>query len=266
MAERTVPYSLTQVGTGTVRFPSGAPIPSISDAAVDPYHETRISKHYQVEGLLFWPQEKRQFPGIVLLHDHWGLNVQIKNLGNRLACEGFAVLLPNLYGRQGGMVTANGEVAEALGARLKDAEMMQDINSCCEYLNSRDHVTRQAHAVVGFGLGASLAMRFATRRKRLRGAVCYHGAIPDPIDELKELMCPLLYHRAGSDARVSDADIARLERAAKEFDKRIDIRTHPEAPAGFTDDMRADRYRPDAAAAAWDATVAFLTRCFETPR
>jgi len=45
------------------------------------------------------------------LHEAWGLTAQIKDLGARLACEGYGVIIPNLYGRLGGMVTANAEVS-----------------------------------------------------------------------------------------------------------------------------------------------------------
>jgi len=258
-------YSLTQVGTNTVRFPSGAPIPNITDTSVDPYTKTRVPKEYHVEGLLFWPQEKKTFPAIVLLHDHWGLNVQIKDLGNRLATEGFTVLVPNLYGRQGGMVTANYEVADALAARLNDAEQMQDINSCCEYLNTRDHVTKNVHAVLGFGMGGTLALRFATKRKRLRGSVALYGRIPDA-SMLRDLVCPILYHRAGADPSVTDADVTRLEHAGKEFNKRIEIRTYPDAPSGFCDEPRKNQYRAEHAAAAWNTSIAFLNDCFSSAR
>src|SRR5918997_992302 len=112
MTDRSPPFSIEQIGTNAVRFPSGVPIPTSTDAAVDPYFKTRIPKEVQVEGVMFWPQEKGLFPALVLL--------------------------PNLYGRQGGMVTANAEVADTLVTRIKEPDVLQDINSCCEFLNTRD--------------------------------------------------------------------------------------------------------------------------------
>ena len=269
-SERVPPFSLDQIGRGTVRFPSGAPIPSASDIAVDPYAKTRTPKEFHVEGLQFWPQlgpaEKTTYPGVVLLHEAWGLNDQIKNLANRLACEGYAVLVPNLYGRQGGMVTANAEVAQALAARMKEADTLQDINSCCEYLNTRDHVLKNVHAVVGFGLGGSLALRFACQRKRLRAAVAFYANVTTPPDLLKDLICPVLYHRAGADPSVSDGEISQLERAAKDFGKKVEIETYAGAPHAFSNETRKDSYRADAAAAAWERTVAFLNASFEAAR
>ena len=114
----SAPFTLDQIGTGTARFPSGVPIPTHSDAMVDPYIKTRMPKEVQVDTLLFWPQTKGIYPGLVLLHDWWGLTAQMKDLGARLACEGYVVVIPNLYGRLGGMVTANDDVGAALMDKL----------------------------------------------------------------------------------------------------------------------------------------------------
>src|SRR5262250_437847 len=160
MISTTAPFTLEQIGTGASRFPSGVALPTITDAAVDPYIRTRPIQTVQVECIEFWPQEKGPYPGVVLLHEWWGLNSQIKDLGARLACEGYSVIIPNLYAQLGGMVTANAEIAEALMGKLNESLVLQDINSCCEFLNTRDHIKRNIHCVVGYGMGGSYALRF----------------------------------------------------------------------------------------------------------
>ncbi len=263
MPERTIPFSLDQIGTGAVRFPSGAPIPSISDAAVDPYALTRISKEIHVEGIMFWPQVKESFPGLVLLHEWWGLNEQIKDVARQLAGEGYVVLVPNLYGRQGGMITANTELADILMSRTKDQELLQDINSCCELLNTRDHVKRNTHGVIGFGMGGSLAIPFGSHRRRLKAAVSYYGRMSSPGDTFKNLYCPLLYHQAADDDWVPAEDVDRLRQLAKEHGKTVDIRTYAGARHAFCNQTLKDSYHPEAARTSWEATVEFLATCFK---
>lgn len=258
----SAPFTLEQIGTGTCRFPSGVAIPTITDAAVDPYIKTRISKDVQVECIQFWPQEKGTYPGLVLLHEYWGLNSQIKDLGARLACEGYGVIIPNLYGRLGGMVTANADVAEALMNKLPESLVLQDINSCCEYLNTRDYIKRNLHGVVGFGMGGTFALRFATQRKRLRAAVSFYGRVSQP-ETLKDLLCPVLYHQAGLDTWVPEGDVARLRALADEPHKRIEVRTYPDAPHAFCNELRPDSFRFDVATKAWNATASFLTTCLQ---
>ncbi|HSC57588.1 MAG TPA: dienelactone hydrolase family protein [Nitrospira sp.] len=257
MISTTAPFTLQQIGTGTSRFPSGVALPTLTDASVDPYIRTRPIQTVQVDCIEFWPQEKGTYPGIVLLHEWWGLNSQMKDLGARLACEGYGVIIPNLYGRIGGMVTGNAEVAEALMGKLNESLALQDINSCCEFLNTRQFVKRNIHGVVGFGMGGTLALKFACHRKRLRAAVSYYGRMIQS-EALKNILCPVLYHHAGNDPWVSAQDIEHLRVAVSKDQKRIDIRSYANAPHAFSNESRPDSYREDAAAEAWAATVLFL--------
>ena len=266
MSQRVSPFSIEQIGTTAVRFPSGAPIPSISDASVDPYWKTRTSQAVHVEGVLFWPQEKGPYPGVVLLHERWGLTTPIKDVAMRLACEGYMVLVPNLYGRQGGMVTASTDVADTLASRVKEPDAMQDINSCCEFLNTRDQQKKNIHGVVGIGLGGTLALRFALQRKRLRAAVSFYGEIALPPAMLKDLVCPVLYHRAGADSAVTDEHIERLREAEHASGKSVTINTYAGAPHAFLDPTRKDTYRKDASESAWESTFRFLSERLQTER
>ncbi|HEX5646484.1 MAG TPA: dienelactone hydrolase family protein [Nitrospira sp.] len=260
---QTAPFALQQIGTGTARFPSGVPIPTHTDQMVDPYFRTRMPKEHQIDSLLFWPQVQGVYPGLVLLHDWWGLTGQMKDLGARLACEGYVVIIPNLYGRQGGMVTANDEVAAALMDRQHDAQVLTDINSCCEYLNTRTFAKRNIHGVVGYGMGGTYALRFACSRKRLRAAVSYYGKTIQPLELVKELASPFLYHRAGKDSWVTNDDIESLRAAAGEYGKKTEIHVYQDAAQAFCNEMKPAAYRADATALAWERTATFLKTCFQ---
>lgn len=259
----SAPFTLEQVGTGTARFPSGVAIPTHTDQMVDPYFKTRMPKEHQIDSLLFWPQKKGIYPGLVLLHDRWGLTGQMKDLGAHLACEGYVVIIPNLYGRLGGMVTANDDVAAALLERQNDANVITDINSCCEYLNTRDFAKRNIHGVVGYGMGGSYALRFACHRKRLRAAVSYYGKMVHPRELMKDLFSPLLYHQAGKDTWATNEEAEQLRAATTEYGKRAEIHAYPDAPHAFCNEMKPDAFRADDAALAWERTTAFLATCFQ---
>lgn len=260
---QTAPFTLAQIGTGTARFPSGVPIPTHTDQMVDPYFKSKMPKEHHIDCLLFWPQQAGTYPGLVLLHDWWGLTGQMKDVGARLACEGYAVIIPNLYGRLGGMVTANDDVAAALLERQNDAHIMTDINSCCEYLNTRHFAKRNIHGVVGYGMGGSYALRFACHRKRLRAAVSYYGKMVTPKELMKDLFSPVLYHQAGQDTWATRDDAEQLRSAAAEYAKRVEIHLYPEASHAFCNDMKPQTYDPDSSALAWERTASFLKSCFQ---
>ncbi len=260
---QTAPFTLAQIGTGTARFPSGVPIPTHSDQMVDPYFKSKMPKEHQIDCLLFWPQPPGTYPGLVLLHDWWGLTGQMKDLGARLACEGYAVIIPNLYGRLGGMVTANDDVAAALLERQNDAHVMTDINSCCEYLNTLHFEKRNIHGVVGYGMGGSYALRFSCHRKRLRAAVSYYGKTVAPNELMKDVFSPVLYHQAGKDTWVTQDEVEQLRSASADYAKRVEIHLYPEASHAFCNEMKPRAYDPDSSALAWERTASFLKSCFQ---
>lgn len=267
MTQRVTPFSLDQIGTGPVRFSSKGLFETHKDHMVNPYAHTKISKEVQIEGFQYWPQEKGHFPAIILLHERWGLTTQVKELAKRLACEGFVVLTPNLYGRQGGMVTANTEVAAALAERLDETLVLKDINACCEFLNtnmsedaSLDYTRRNVHGVVGFGMGGKLALRFACQRKRLRAAVVFYGELPVPVNSLEEAYCPIQYHAAEHDEELQPEDFTSFEDLAKHAKKEIQIHTYPNTAHGFCDEMHAQTFNANASQKAWEHMVAFLQK------
>jgi carboxymethylenebutenolidase len=158
------------------------------------------------------------------------------------------------------MVTGNAEVAEALMGKLNEGLALQDINSCCEFLNTREFIKRNIHGVVGYGLGGALAMKFASQRKRLRAAVSYYGRLVQADTALKDVFCPVLYHYAAQDPWVSAQDVERLRESAAEHKRTLEIRTYDNAPHGFSNESRPENYREAASTEAWAATALFLKR------
>ncbi|MCH6558248.1 MAG: dienelactone hydrolase family protein, partial [Nitrospirae bacterium] len=63
---------------------------------------------------------------------------------------------------------------------------------------------------------------------------------------LKDLCCPLQYHRGSADEWVSAEEVAQLCQAAEEYGKRVEIHTYDGAPNAFCNETRQEAYRPEA--------------------
>ena len=240
MTQHTAPYSLEQIGYGMVRFNSSGIFSTHKDHMVDPYAATRIPKEAQVEGIQYSPQAKGPFSAMVLLHDKWGLTSTIQDLAKRLACEGYVVLVPNLYGRQGGMVTANEEVADALCERLNEAQALQDINACFEFLNANlaedttlELITRNAHALIGFGMGGTLAIQTAAHRRRLQAAIAVSPALPQDSDLINKLHCPLMLHIPELTNALTPAQLQEFTKTCAQAGKSVTVQHYPDTADGF---------------------------------
>ncbi len=241
MIERTTPFSLDEIGYTPVRFNSTGIFETHKDQMVDPYAQTRMTKIPQVEGIQFAPQGTKDIlPALVVLHDRWGLTSPIQELAKRFASEGYVVLLPNLYGRQGGMVTANAEVAEALEERLDEKQVLQEINACFEFLNANlaedktlDRTTRNAHAVIGFGMGGTLAIKTATLRRRLQAAVSICGTLPENPESIGALHCPLFLQTTGQHSPQTQEEINKFCDKARQEGKKVETASYPSASRNF---------------------------------
>ena len=137
------------------------------------------------------------------------------------------------------MVTANVEVAEALRERLNEQQALQDISACFEFLNCNlsedtllDRTVRNAHAVVGFGMGGGLAIKVAAHRRRLQAAVAIGGTLPNP-ETAQSLFCPLMLQQAGHMPESSAEELEHFCQTAKDAGKTIDLHTYSEASPGF---------------------------------
>jgi len=241
MPQQETAYSLDQIGYTPVRFNSTGIFVTHKDQMVDPYAETRMPKVPQIEGIQYAPQiTEKTLPALVMLHDQWGLTSPIQDLAKELACHGYVVLVPNLYGRQGGMVTANEEVAQALMERLNEQQALQDINACFEFLNSNisedallEKTVRNNHAIVGFGMGGTLAMKTAAHRRRLKAAVAIGGIVPSDSETAQALYCPLLLQQAGQTPQSSPEEVEQFCQTAKDAGKIVDVHTYTNASPGF---------------------------------
>ena len=241
MPQQETAYALDQIGYTLVRFNSTGIFETHKDRMVDPYAETRMHKVPQVEGIQYAPQiTQKTLPALVVLHDQWGLTVPIQDLAKELACHGYVVLVPNLYGRLGGMVTANAEVAEALMEKLNEQQALQDIHACFEYLNCNiaedtllERTVRNGHGIIGFGMGGTLAIKAAAHRRRLQGAVAIGGTVPSDPETAEGLHCPLFLQQAGQNPQSSKEEIDSFCQTAKEAGKTVELQTYAEASPGF---------------------------------
>jgi carboxymethylenebutenolidase len=241
MTQQTTAYSLDQIGYTLVRFNSTGIFETHKDHMVDPYAATRMPKVPQVEGIQYAPQVTgKLLPVLVVLHDQWGLTSPIQDLAKGLACHGYIVLIPNLYGRLGGMVTANAEVAETLMERLNEQQALQDISACFEFLNCNltedtllERTVRNAHGVIGFGMGGMLAIKTAAHRRRLQAAVAIGGTLPSDPETAKGLFCPLMLQLAGQTPQVSPEELEHFCQTAKEAGKVVDVQHYSKASPGF---------------------------------
>lgn len=234
----------------------------------------------ELEGVRAYRAEPDGVPrgGVVLIHEIWGLVPHIRDIANRFAAEGYVVYAPDLLSDIGMTPEVGEEILEMMAdpdeerrsaaqPRLRAAlaptrapdfahSAVQRLRTVVDALEAEPGVDGRI-AVVGFCFGGSYSFALAAADGRVRAAVPFYGQAPDD-DAIALIGSPVLALYGQDDAPLIDAlPGVRATMAAAGVDFTAVV--YPDAPHAFFNDTNAQRYRPDAAAAAWTRTLEFLS-------
>ena len=210
----------------------------------------------KTEGFLATPKAFGKYPGIIVIHEIWGLVDHIKDVCMRLAREGYVALGVDLFN---GKTITKLEDGHKIREQLTEEEILADLNGGYAYLKTLENVNPKRIGSIGFCMGGGLSLLLACKNPEIAAAVVFYGRNPTPIDLVKNLQCPVLGNYAGADMAIKEADINLLKETLTKYAKTFDIKTYPGAPHGFFNDTR-ESYRPEAAKDAWERTLKFYDK------
>lgn len=194
-------------------------------------------------------------PGVLLLHSWWGLTPFFKGVADRLADAGFVALAPDLYG---GETAETPDEAEALLAGADVTAMVHLVASSVEVLRRLPATPDGPVGVVGFSLGASLALRAAARQPADVAAVTAFYGTTDV--DFAPVSAAVQCHVAELDELTPDDDVAYLEASLRLVGVDVEVHRYPDTGHWFFESDRAPAHDPLAADLAWERTLAFLRR------
>lgn len=216
---------------------------------------TFASNGSQAHGYLALPKSGSG-PGVIVIQEWWGLTTHIASIADRLAAEGFVALAPDLYG---GSTTHNADEAAQLMQQLPVDRAARDLRGAVDYLLSRDEVTGERVAAVGFCMGGAFVLQLAVQEGgKIAAAVAYYpvGNLPD---DYAGLQAAVLVHVAEEDQFVPASQADELaEKIAGGNGHKPEIARYPAGHAFNNDDNLLGTYDSDQAKKAWDSTVGFL--------
>jgi carboxymethylenebutenolidase len=193
-------------------------------------------------------------PAVVLIHEWWGLNDQIKAVTAEFAQQGFLALAVDLYD---GKVATTAEDANAYRTALDAGAATEALVAWVGYLRAHPGGNGKVGTVGWcFGGGWSLNASLATP---VDATVIYYGSVAKTAEELAPLAGPVLGHFGTLDERINAEMVAKFEAAMKAAGKP-DLTVHwYEADHAFANPSGA-RYDEADAQLAWARTLEFLTQ------
>ena len=203
-----------------------------------------------VSAALAMPEQKPA-AAVILVHEWWGLNDQIKSVATEIAKQGWLGLAIDLYG---GKVGSKPEEAETLMKAVVPAEASETMSTWVDWLRQNPDCNGKV-ASIGWCFGGGMALQAAMDRP-LDATVVYYGNVARSADELKSIKGPVLGQFANADQWINPAMVGGFEAAMKQAGKTLEVHRY-DANHAFANPT-GDHYDAEDARAAWDRTVAFL--------
>lgn len=208
----------------------------------------------RVPGYLAMPQIDALVPGVVVVQEWWGLNNQIKGVADRLAAEGFAALVPDLYH---GHVAEEPDDARKLAMEMSREQALVEIQGAVDYLVGLPGVDPKTVGVMGFCMGGALAAMMSYAGENVGAAVIYYGR--PPLDRAGEVKVPFLGLYGENDHSITVKDVMEFDTILAQNNINHEIHIYDEAPHAFANE-EGPNYRPEAAEDAWQRTVEWFRR------
>lgn len=174
------------------------------------------------------PANAGKHPGVIVIHEIFGLNDDIRRITGIVADLGYAALAPDLY--DGPRMRALCVVRTILAMSRGEGDAFKDIAAARTFLNLQPNVDAERTGVIGFCMGGSFALMYAVRAP-LRAAATFYGNVPKTVDQLKGV-CPVLGGFGGQD-RIFAPQGLRLEKLLTEMSVEHDVKVYPDAGHSF---------------------------------
>jgi carboxymethylenebutenolidase len=193
-------------------------------------------------------------PGFVMIQEWWGLNDQIKAMADRLAGEGYRVLVPDLYrGKKASDPDGAGQLMAALD--FADAAK-QDVRGCAQHLKRSGSAKA---GVGGFCLGGAVTVIAAVHVPDADAALCFYGIPPAAVADPAQVRMPFQGHFAQHDDWCNPAAVDALEAGLGKSGASFEIHRY-DAQHAFMNEARPEVYDRACADLAWRRATEFLAR------
>ncbi len=224
-----------------------------------------------IAGELALPKSAAPAPGVVIVHDVWGLSDVYRGVAQRLASAGFAALALDLYarGERPGTPADMPAVMRFMHA-LPDGRVLADIQAGLDYLRARPEVAGRSVGLTGFCMGGKYALLAASHSRELAAVVAWYGMLRAPardaqnpehaLDALERVRCPVLGLFGAEDALIPQSDVEELRRRASAWRAPIEVVVYAGAGHAFANESRPEAYREAAASDGWRRALEFFAK------
>ena len=202
-------------------------------------------------------------PGVLVVHEWWGLNDYARRRVRELAALGYSALAIDMYGA--GRCAAGMEEARALmqEALASPALLRERFLAGLELLRRQPGTDAGRLAAIGYCFGGRVVLDMARQGVALAGVVSFHGLLGTAAPATPgSVTAKILVAHGDADSLIGPADIARFKDEMRAAGADCRFRHHPDAPHGFSNPA-SPGYQQAADQRSWADMQAFFAELFE---
>ncbi len=208
-----------------------------------------------IGGYLAVPESAGKHPGIVVIHEDWGLTDWVKAQTRRLAEHGYAAIAVDLYR---GKVAYDPEYAYDLMVSTPPERALRDMEAALHFLTTLPNVNKEKIGSIGWSAGGKWSLLLAENDLFLAACVINYAPLPADPAEIRNIRAPVLAIFGSEDRSTPPSDIEAFENTMQSAQKSIEVKVYPGASHAFENSGNTLGYREGAAEDAWQRTLTFL--------
>ncbi|MBI4122847.1 MAG: dienelactone hydrolase family protein [Parcubacteria group bacterium] len=233
-----------------------------ADALKHPLYEVATSQVNYVEnakGFLARPKEGGAYPGVVMVHEWWGLNEGMKDMAKELAAQGYVVLAADLYG---GEVAEEPDRARALVASVNQEQAVANMQAAVSYLRYQENTP--VVGTIGWCFGGGQSLQLAMTNEDIKAAVIYYGTPLVRDQKLASIRGAVLGIFGDQDQAIPVAQVEEFKQQLQTSNIAQEINIYPGVGHAFANPSGAN-YAPEATKDAWKKTLTFFAKYLKAP-
>ncbi len=189
--------------------------------------------HHELDAYLAVPEGEGPWPGVVVIHDVFGLTPVARGHADWLSAEGYVAIVPDLYSWGGTLKCVKSTMTDMMNG---EGPAFDDIDAVRQWLSARDDCTGKI-GVIGFCMGGGFCIMLASGHEFQASAPNY-GMLPKgDLEEIFRGACPVIASYAGKDKNLQGA-ADKIEAALVANEVPHDVKEYPEAYHSFMDDHK----------------------------
>ncbi|KJF19071.1 carboxymethylenebutenolidase [Acidithrix ferrooxidans] len=200
------------------------------------------------------PSIKR--PGVVLIHEIFGLNEDIRRIAGEIVAEGYVVLAVDLFSNQTKAICMARIFSKMLTSST-DHFAIDQLKQALTDLAKLEYVDEARLGAVGFCLGGSLALAWSTSDNRLRAIAPFYSFNPRPKEALSRA-CPIVGSFPASDVTAKSG--RALEATLAQYEIAHDIKIYQGAKHSFFNSPSSKNYNAQATEDSWSRLLVFFAQ------